>query len=186
MFTGWLPVTGSLHGGFQLLIPMGFFNRLSSNGRLIPKRFQWLALVASCLFGVMGGLGLFTFGYGGGTSYFANDPAACANCHVMQWHYDSWVKSSHHAVATCNDCHLPHDFLGKWLTKADNGLLHSWAFTTGDFHDPIQIKPRNRRVTQSACIECHREVVHSLLPEKTGGDMLKCIHCHYSVGHAHH
>lgn len=154
--------------------------------RPLRRRYTWLALIAASMFGAMCGLGMFTFSYGGGASYLSNDPAACVNCHVMQAHFDSWEKSSHHAVAKCNDCHLPHNFVGKWFTKADNGLLHSWAFTTGDFHEPIQIKPRNRKVTQQACIECHRDFVHSMLPADNGGDMLNCVHCHYSVGHAHH
>ena len=88
------------------------------------------------------------------------------------------------AVAGCNDCHLPHDFLGKWWTKADNGLFQSWASPTGDFHEPTQITPRNRRVTQGACIHCHRDFVHNLLPLEPGGDMLDCIHCHQAVGHS--
>lgn len=153
---------------------------------LIPKRYTWLAFIAAVTFGAMSGLGVFTFNYGGGASYLSNDPKACTNCHVMQSHFDSWQKSSHHVVATCNDCHLPHTFVGKWFTKADNGLLHSWAFTSGKYHEPIQIKARNRRVTQQACIHCHRDFVHHMLPTDSGGDMLNCIHCHYSVGHAHH
>ncbi|MCA9435597.1 MAG: cytochrome c nitrite reductase small subunit, partial [Candidatus Omnitrophica bacterium] len=70
------------------------------------------------------------------------------------------------------------------VTKADNGTFHSIAFTTGDFKNPIQIKPRNRRVTQEACLHCHKEFVNHLLPAEQGGDMLNCIHCHTSVGHA--
>ena len=134
--------------------------------------------------GVLGGLGAFTFGYGQGASYLSNDPRACANCHVMQGHYDSWLNSSHQHVAVCNDCHLPHDFLGKWVTKADNGFFHSLAFTLENFHEPIQIKPRNRRVTQNACLYCHAEFVHQMLPAEPGGDMLACIHCHTDAGHA--
>ncbi|MBX3417745.1 MAG: cytochrome c nitrite reductase small subunit [Pirellulaceae bacterium] len=149
-------------------------------------RFRWLSIFTAMAIGSTVGLGVFTFNYGGGTSYLSNDPAACANCHIMQSHYDSWLKSSHHDVATCNDCHLPHDFFGKWFTKADNGLLHSWAFTTGDFPEPIRIKPRNRRVTQGACLHCHQDFVHAMLPADKNQDMLNCIHCHYSVGHAHH
>ena len=149
-------------------------------------RVRWLAITTAIAFGSMTGLGAFTFNYGGGSAYLSNDPAACANCHVMQSHYDSWQNSSHRHVATCNDCHLPHHFLGKWITKVDNGLLHSWAFTTGNFHEPIQIKPRNRRVTQKACLDCHQDFVHAMLPADKNGDMLNCIHCHYSVGHAHH
>ena len=134
--------------------------------------------------GVLGGLGAFTFGYGDGAAYLSNDPTSCANCHVMQDHLDSWMRSSHENVATCNDCHLPHDFLGKWITKADNGFFHSLAFTTNDFHEPIQIKPRNRRVTQGACLYCHSDYVNHMLPAEPGGDMLMCIQCHSDVGHA--
>jgi cytochrome c nitrite reductase small subunit len=136
------------------------------------------------MFGVLAGLGLFTFGYGKGASYFGNNPATCANCHVMQGHYDTWIASSHHSVATCNDCHLPHDPIGKWVVKADNGFFHSLAFTMGGFKDPIQIKPRNKRVAQGACIYCHQELVNHLLPEERGGDMVSCVHCHQNVGHA--
>ncbi len=149
-----------------------------------PRRLRIAALVIAASFGVLGGLGAFTFGYGDGAAYLQNDPAACANCHIMQAHYDTWVKSSHHNVATCNDCHLPHDFAGKWIVKADNGFFHSLAFTTGVFHEPIQIKPRNRSVTQSACLHCHGDFVDHMRPAEHGGDMLLCIHCHTDVGHA--
>ena len=145
--------------------------------RLLP------VAVAGAL-GVLFGLGAFTFGYGDGTAYLRNDPASCANCHVMQGLYDSWTHSSHARVATCNDCHLPPDFAGKWITKADNGFFHSVAFTTNDFPEPIRIKERNRRVTQRACLHCHKAAVNHMLPAQAGGDMLRCIHCHGDVGHS--
>jgi cytochrome c nitrite reductase small subunit len=150
----------------------------------VGGRVFTLAVAAAIALGVLGGLGAFTFGYGDGTAYLRNDPASCANCHVMQGQYDSWTHSSHRSVATCNDCHLPHQFLGKWLTKADNGFFHSLAFTTDDFHEPIQIKDRNRRVTQGACLHCHSSYVNHMLPAERGGDMLRCIHCHADVGHS--
>lgn len=143
-----------------------------------------LSVLCAGALGVFGGLSAFTFGYGDGTAYLGSDPASCANCHVMQEHYDSWVKSSHRAVAACNDCHLPHDFAGKWLTKADNGFFHSLAFTTGEFAEPIRIKDRNRQVTQNACLDCHASFVNHMLPIEPGGEMLLCIHCHGDVGHA--
>lgn len=145
---------------------------------------RWLALAAVVMCGVLGGMGAFTFGYGDGAAYLSNDPRACANCHIMHGHYDSWLKSSHENVATCNDCHLPHNFAGKWITKADNGFFHSLAFTTGNFPEPLRIKPRNRRVTQHACLHCHGEFVDHMRPVEPGGDMLTCIHCHTDVGHA--
>lgn len=143
-----------------------------------------LALGSAGALGVLVGLGLFTFGYGDGAAYLSNNPEACANCHVMRPQLASWTKSSHQAVATCNECHLPPHFAGKWITKADNGFFHSLAFTTGGFHEPIQIKPRNRRVTQAACLACHADTVHSMLPAEPGGDMLLCVHCHGDVGHS--
>ncbi|QEG37572.1 cytochrome c nitrite reductase small subunit [Bythopirellula goksoeyrii] len=144
-----------------------------------------LPLLAALSLGIFGGLGVFTFGYGEGYAYLGNDPQSCANCHVMQESYDSWLKSSHHAVAGCNDCHTPHDnLLAKYWTKADNGFFHSLAFTTGEFKDPIQIKERNSNVVQAACLHCHTDLVNHMLPVEKGGDMLSCVHCHQSVGHA--
>jgi cytochrome c nitrite reductase small subunit len=143
-----------------------------------------LPVAAAVLLGLLFGLGAFTFGYGKGFAYLQNDPRACANCHVMDDHFDTWLKSSHTHVATCNDCHLPHHPIGKWVTKADNGFFHSLAFTLENFHEPIRIKGRNRRVTQGTCLYCHEDFVHPMLPAVEGGDMLLCIHCHTDVGHA--
>ncbi len=150
------------------------------------------AITFAILLGLLAGAGAFTFGYGKGSSYLSNNPTSCANCHIMQEHFDSWQKSSHHHVAVCNDCHLPHDFVGKWVTKADNGFFHSVAFTLQDYHDPIQTKPRNKTVTQNACLDCHKDLVHNLLPVETTSDsrdskkndIMSCVHCHADVGHA--
>lgn len=149
------------------------------------RRTTFFSILFAVLVGILGGVGAFTFGYGKGWSYLSKNPTTCANCHVMQDHYDSWQNSSHRHVAVCADCHLPHDPIGHWLTEADNGFFHSLAFTLENFHEPIQIKPRNRRVTQGACLHCHAELVHELLPAEPGGDMLMCVHCHADVGHAH-
>jgi len=153
-----------------------------------PKKFgltRGLAIALAAAFGILCGLGAFTFGYGDGAAYLRDDPAACANCHVMKEQYDSWMNSSHHPVATCNDCHLQPHPVGKWITKGDNGFFHSLAFTTGNFPDPIEIKPRNRRVTQAACLSCHAEFVHAVLvPVDSGADVSLCARCHRDVGHA--
>lgn len=143
-----------------------------------------LPVLAAAVLGVLAGVGGFTFAYGQGAAYLSDDPAACANCHVMEGHFDSWQASSHRHVAVCNDCHLPPDPAGKWITKADNGMLHSLAFTTGDHPWPLRIKPRNARRTQRACLDCHGDLVHALLPAGADGDTLGCVHCHADVGHA--
>ena len=90
-----------------------------------------VSLSAAILLGVAVGLGGYTFIYAKGYSYLTNNPAACANCHVMQQQYDAWMKSSHHSAATCNDCHTPHNIIGKYAVKANNGFWHSFYFTSG-------------------------------------------------------
>jgi cytochrome c nitrite reductase small subunit len=134
------------------------------------------------LAGLAIGLGGYTFVYAKGYSYLLNDPSACANCHVMRDQLDGWVKSSHRSVASCNDCHTPHNFLGKYATKATNGFFHSLAFTTGRYPDAIEIKDRNRRVTEAACRRCHEDVVLAMDgPHQT--QKVSCLRCHATVGH---
>jgi cytochrome c nitrite reductase small subunit len=128
---------------------------------------------------------MYTFVYARGWSYLTDDPAACVNCHVMQGHYDAWVKSSHRSVATCNECHTPHDLLPKYWTKADHGFWHSYGFTTGWFHEPIRMKHSSRDVVEGACRRCHASIVEAIDPHTAGEDgSLSCIRCHDSVGHS--
>jgi cytochrome c nitrite reductase small subunit len=142
-------------------------------------------LVFSLALGAAAGLGGYTFVYAKGYSYLSSDPMACNNCHVMNEQYDAWTRSSHHAVATCNDCHIAGGAVSKWVTKASNGYHHSLAFTTGDFQDPIQIKPGNRAVTEARCRACHQDIVHAVDTLPAEGDELSCVRCHRNVGHLH-
>ncbi|MFC7336252.1 cytochrome c nitrite reductase small subunit [Haloferula chungangensis] len=151
------------------------------------RKLSWKKVtvgIAAC-YGATIGLGTFAFDYGEGLSYFSTDPAACANCHVMDDQYDSWQKAGHHQAATCNDCHLPHEFIPKYLSKADNGFWHSKGFTLMDFHDPIQIKPRNAEILQKACLRCHGDFVHDLVvgSRTPSTESIQCVHCHRNVGH---
>ncbi len=114
------------------------------------------SIVIGVAFGVAVGIGGFTFIYARGYSYLTNDPQACVNCHVMREQFDGWVKSSHRSVATCNDCHTPYNFVGKYYTKARNGFWHSFYFTTGGFPEPIRIGEYNHAVTEHACQTCHK------------------------------
>lgn len=143
------------------------------------------AVVAAVVFGLALGVGAYTFVYARGASYLTNDPNACANCHVMREQLDGWMASSHRAVAVCNDCHAPHDLIGKYTTKAVNGFWHSVAFTTGRFHEPISIGARNRTVTEGACRTCHADIVQAIDPHPNRSSPLECVACHRSVGHLH-
>ncbi|MGQ0734621.1 MAG: cytochrome c nitrite reductase small subunit [Acidobacteriota bacterium] len=135
--------------------------------------------------GVLFGVGGYTFVYARGASYLTNDPAACANCHVMQEQYSGWLSSSHRSVATCNDCHAPHDAVGKYVTKMRNGFWHSFYFTTGRFPDPIRISTVNAGVTERTCRDCHGAVVQAIDAQPHAAGELGCVRCHRSVGHLH-
>jgi cytochrome c nitrite reductase small subunit len=129
------------------------------------------------------GVGAYTFVYAKGGSYLTNDPAACANCHIMQEYYDGWTRSSHHIAAVCNDCHTPPGLAAKYATKGSNGFWHSFAFTTGRHPDPLRIKPHNRQVAEQACQKCHLEIVQAIEGGHAEKTKLSCIACHGAVGH---
>jgi cytochrome c nitrite reductase small subunit len=139
------------------------------------------------LVGLLLGLGGYTALYAKGASYLSDDPRACVNCHVMREAFDTWQNSSHHARATCNDCHIPHDFLGHWGVKALNGYHHSEAFTRQNFHEPIQIRPGNAAVLNANCLRCHGEFVSEITAARVHADKdLYCARCHAGAGHRWH
>jgi cytochrome c nitrite reductase small subunit len=150
-------------------------------------------VAAAALVGVFGASGAYTFVFANGISYMSNDPAVCVNCHIMRDEYDGWRHGSHHAVAVCNDCHLPHQsVVAKLFVKASNGWHHSKAFTTLDFAEPIRIKPGNARVLEDNCLRCHGELTAALTEHGTLGvptdptqkaDLYGCVRCHQQVGH---
>ncbi len=149
-----------------------------------PSAKIGLGLLLAVALGSLFGIGTYTFHYGEGLSYFSKDPKACMNCHIMEPQFNSWQKASHHGVATCVDCHLPHDFIPKLIAKAENGYFHSKGFTFLDFHEPIMIKEKNIRILQQNCLHCHDQITHDLVSgATTDRDAVSCLHCHRSVGH---
>jgi cytochrome c nitrite reductase small subunit len=141
---------------------------------------RFAPVLAAAIFGGAVGIAAVGFDYAEGLSYLSTDPRACANCHIMQSQYSSWQKSSHHAVAGCVDCHLPHDFVGKYLAKAVNGWNHSSAFTLQNFPEPILITPNNARILQESCEHCHAGMMHDV---SSASGPPRCVSCHLSVGH---
>lgn len=153
----------------------------------------WLALALGA--GVLAGVAGFTFHYAAGLSYLSNDPKACVNCHIMNDQFDAWRKGPHHAVAGCNDCHVPPQFPAKYIAKARNGYHHSMGFTFQSsvpdapgarvvFEEPIQIKATNSQILQDNCLRCHGDFVHDIVRGATWDDnAIRCVHCHRGVGH---
>ena len=136
-----------------------------------------LALAATA--GLTLGLGAFAFHYAKGSSYLGNDPATCANCHVMEPYYAGWQAAAHRDVATCNDCHTPDGPISKYVVKAVNGYHHSMAFTLGGYPEAIQARPESAEVVEANCRRCHSDLVEDVAHARD----VSCVRCHRSVGH---
>ncbi len=136
-------------------------------------------LALAVTLGVVLGLGAYAFHYAKGDSYLGNDPATCANCHVMQGHFDGWQAAPHHRVATCNDCHTPASLVPKYVVKALNGYHHSMAFTFGGYPENIRARESSREVVEANCRRCHADLVDDI----SHGGGVSCVRCHPSVGH---
>ncbi len=147
------------------------------------RHYSLLILLFGAASGMFLGLGLFTFHYAKGAAYLRDDPKACVNCHVMNEYYDAWQKASHHHTTTCNACHTPSDFFGKYTTKAVHGIRHSWGFTTGLYAEPIEIKVDSLRVVEQNCRRCHGELFHGGEGEQDQKGSISCLSCHREVGH---
>ncbi len=145
-----------------------------------------VTLILAILVGTVVGVGGYTFIYAKGYSYLSNNPEACTNCHVMRAQYDAWIKGSHKSVATCNDCHTPHNIVGKYAVKANNGFWHSFYFTTGHFPDTIEITKFDHKVVEAACRRCHENITSAIDGNVAHGkaEGLQCTRCHSSVGHS--
>jgi cytochrome c nitrite reductase small subunit len=153
-----------------------------------------LPVVFAVALGVATGVGSYTFSYAKGLSYFGTEPSACVNCHIMEPQYAGWQKGSHHTAARCIDCHLPAEFVPKYLAKAENGYRHGKLFTTQTFEEPITIKPAGLAILQANCERCHADLVHDIVGygafgapdqrlEPRADQTIPCIHCHWTVGH---
>jgi cytochrome c nitrite reductase small subunit len=144
----------------------------------IPDWLKPAGMAITILLGILAGIGIFTFFYARGYSYLTDNPTACINCHVMREEYNSW-KASAHRSQTCNDCHVPHSLVPKYLIKARNGFAHSYAFTFTKVQ-VIQAKPVSQKVVQANCQRCHQPVTGHLNMEER-----YCFDCHAETRHTH-
>ncbi len=145
-------------------------------------RTRWLVPMIGVT-GLLVGLGLVAFRTSNAASYLSNDPRACINCHVMIPYYASWERSSHRKVATCADCHVPHDNkLRKLWFKATDGLRHATVFTRGTYSQTLRLNPKAVPVVQRNCVRCHS---HQVMSTKMGRSQYerRCWDCHREVPH---
>lgn len=147
-------------------------------------------LAAIILSGALLGLLLVSFYLSKAWSYLSDDPKTCMNCHIMAPQFATWSHSAHREVATCTDCHVPHDnFIHKYWFKANDGLRHASIFTMRAEPQVIFIREAGAEVVQQNCIRCHSHLitdsqmlarsdeVHTFRTER------KCVECHRETPH---
>jgi cytochrome c nitrite reductase small subunit len=152
-----------------------------------PPQWRFVVLV---LIGIGFGFILLALHLGRATSYISDNPSTCVNCHVMAPYYATWERGSHGRVATCNDCHIPHDnFVRSYLFKASDGMRHSYVFTFRLEPQVIRIKQAGRDVVQQNCIRCHTNQIHPISIRAISAQKIQeegdgyCWDCHRETPH---
>lgn len=148
-----------------------------------PSNWSFTVLI---VMGILAGFVIFLVYISRFHAYLSEDPKTCINCHVMSSQYASWFHSSHREVATCNDCHVPHDnIFNKYYFKASDGLRHASIFTLRNEPQVIRIREEAKPVVQDNCIRCHESLFHgpSLSGVSQRVETRLCWGCHREVPH---
>lgn len=155
---------------------------------LTPPKY-WQVYVFG-LIAVFVGIAAYLFYVSRAHSYLSDNPETCINCHLMAPQFATWQHSAHREVATCNDCHVPHDNLfNHYLFKAQDGMRHATVFTLRAEPQVIQIKEAGIAVVQENCKRCHTDLNERIgLLEVTRennlhGEGKLCWDCHREVPH---
>jgi cytochrome c nitrite reductase small subunit len=139
------------------------------------------------LIGILTGFIILLIHFSRAGSYLTNDPAACVNCHIMSPYYATWDHSSHREVATCNECHVPHNnIINAYYFKAKDGLRHATIFTLRKEPQVIFIRDAGIKVVHDNCERCHQPLLTEIECREQGEECDKerlCWECHREVPH---
>ncbi|WP_321318383.1 cytochrome c nitrite reductase small subunit [Labilibaculum sp.] len=150
---------------------------------------QWKLPVLVSL-GIFVGLGFYVLYLSKAASYLSDNPETCVNCHVMAPQFATYQHSSHREVATCNDCHVPHNnVFNKYFFKAKDGLRHASMFALRMEPEVIFILEEGKKVVHNNCIRCHSQTLTdpklaAQLPMHAHNTQDRvCWECHREVPH---
>lgn len=147
----------------------------------VPHQLRMACFAA---IGVVAGSGLYVARISNATSYLSDEPEACINCHIMKPYYASWQHSSHARVATCNDCHVPHEStFAKYAYKAKDGMRHSTIFTLRMEPQVLRATTEAQHVIQNNCMRCHGNLLSEVNGFKGHQPDRQCIECHRETPH---
>jgi len=122
-----------------------------------PDRWK---LPVTFILAIFLGLSFYTLYLSKASSYLSDNPQTCINCHVMVPQFATWNHSSHREIATCNDCHVPHNnAFAHYYFKVKDGLRHATIFTLRAEPQVIHIKEAGIEVVQQNCVRCHEQLL---------------------------
>ncbi len=144
-----------------------------------PYRSSWLLLLLTA--------GFIVFIVVGAAFQVVNSqPWFCNSCHEMNFYYQTWQASQHHASARCLDCHGEPGVAG-FIQEKVRGAEQVMAHVRGNYPQPIRIIIR---VKNEQCVACHldpgaipdasRTADHVVHVERN----VLCADCHSRLIHA--
>jgi cytochrome c-type protein NapC len=179
--------------------------------KAVAKLRAWGAHPGSLAVLVLGvGVGVAVFASVGSFMVYANSEPFCANsCHEMTVGVAAEYKGSVHDVnrtgvrATCNDCHVPHEYLPNYAAKL--GLFSDlWGhFITGSIDTKEKFEAKRYELAKRVwvymkendsreCRHCHTTAKMDAEKqtekarkrhEKLRTEGLTCIDCHFAIAH---
>lgn len=172
-----------------------------------PPKWRWLIIPLGGWLALLVGIGAWA-GFNG-TMHATSTNEFCYGCHigrdtvVEEYQASSHFTNEHGVAATCADCHIPHEFVPKLVTKikATVDVYHQLAGTInlenfeshrGEMAEAIwhQMEANDSQ----ACRNCHdpkrwqtalqsARAQNSHKPEFWEEKGLTCINCHRGVAH---
>ncbi len=161
---------------------LNFFKKLRP-----PGKWEFPVLI---ILGIFAGLTIYSFYISKAGSYLSDNPQACINCHIMVPQYATWNHSSHREIASCNECHVPHNnIVSHYYFKAKDGLRHATIFTLRKEPQVIHIKEEGIQVVQQNCLRCHEELIKTAEQQinntefHSNRETRLCWECHKETPH---
>jgi|UPI00056CEC43 nitrate/TMAO reductase-like tetraheme cytochrome c subunit len=174
----------------------------------MPAKWRWLLLpLGGWLALMIGALGWASFN---GVMHVTSTNDFCYSCHigsdtiVEEYQASTHFNNEHGFVATCADCHIPHEFVPKLITKikATGDVYHQIAGTITlenfESHRPALAQGVWDDMTENdsrECRNCHSpdlwqtslqstRAQNSHNPAFWAEQDLTCISCHKGLAHA--
>ncbi len=169
-----------------LKLRLAEFRRLIAPLRARWQRRTWLRSRKSQII-VIGIFLATTIPYG--VSKYAESPAFCQSCHIMEPYYNAWKTSKHNFVA-CVDCHYPPESLKNHLYKKFQALSQVAKYVTRTYSSKPYAEIEDSSCLRSGChstrllegrVQSKRGIKFDHRPHLTGvkrGRKLRCVSCH--------